>query len=187
MKQTTYDQLLEAAITVIRREGFDQTSVSQLVKEAGVAQGTFYNYFESKKELVPAIASHILNEQLARMKEHGDPDTLTEVLDTVMAVTFQITEEFQDLISMCYSGMSLYYSFERWAAIYRPYYEWLHAQFVRLQHQLTNELELKLMVNNTIGLVEHAAESHYLSQSGTNDQRQAQAELKRMLIRALAK
>ncbi|MFC3526505.1 TetR/AcrR family transcriptional regulator [Marinococcus halophilus] len=29
------------------------------MKEAGVAQGTFYNYFESKKELVPAIASHI--------------------------------------------------------------------------------------------------------------------------------
>ncbi|GEK60062.1 hypothetical protein CHL76_11735 [Marinococcus halophilus] len=189
MKQTTYDQLLKAAITVIHREGFDQTSVSHLVKEAGVAQGTFYNYFESKKELVPAIASHILNEQLARMKAHGDAGTLTEIIDIVIAITFQITEEFQDSISMCYSGMSLYYSFERWEAIYRPYYDWLQAQFVQLQqhHQLTNELELKLMVNNTIGLVEHAAESHYLSRSGTNDQRQAKAELKLMLVRALAR
>ncbi|MFC3526504.1 hypothetical protein ACFOLK_18725 [Marinococcus halophilus] len=81
------------------------------------------------------------------MKAHGDAGTLTEIIDIVIAITFQITEEFQDSISMCYSGMSLYYSFERWEAIYRPYYDWLQAQFVQLQqhHQLTNELELKLM------------------------------------------
>ncbi|WP_444684899.1 TetR family transcriptional regulator [Alkalicoccus luteus] len=187
MKQTTYDQLLEAAMNVIRREGFDKASVSRFVKEAGVAQGTFYNYFASKNELVPAIAARILDEQLARMKERGDAETLEMLMDTMIDVTFTITEEFRDYISFCYSGISLYYSFERWDEIYRPYYDWLESQFSKLQRagRITTELELKAAVNNTVGLIEHAAEAHYLSRAVTEDRTTAEAELKRMLVRAL--
>lgn len=44
-----YDQILKASIEVISNKGLDRTSISDIVKKAGVAQGTFYLYFSSKK------------------------------------------------------------------------------------------------------------------------------------------
>jgi AcrR family transcriptional regulator len=58
-KSEKKDRILEASISLIRNQGYENTSVSQIVKEAGVAQGTFYLYFNSKNSLVPAIASQI--------------------------------------------------------------------------------------------------------------------------------
>ncbi|GAE31294.1 TetR/AcrR family transcriptional regulator [Alkalihalobacillus hemicellulosilyticus] len=52
--------IVDAAITRFKEKGFEHTSVSDIVKQAGVAQGTFYLYFKSKNELVPAIAERIL-------------------------------------------------------------------------------------------------------------------------------
>ena len=36
-----YDKILQAAIEVISEKGLDKTSISDIVKRAGVAQGTF--------------------------------------------------------------------------------------------------------------------------------------------------
>lgn len=44
-----YEKILKAAIDVIPEKGLDKTSISDIVKKAGVAQGTFYLYFSSKR------------------------------------------------------------------------------------------------------------------------------------------
>lgn len=57
-KQTSgkYEKILQAAIEVISEKGLDKASISDIVKKAGTAQGTFYLYFSSKNALIPAIA-----------------------------------------------------------------------------------------------------------------------------------
>ena len=61
MVRTTKDpeerrvEIIDAALTLFRRKGFDQTLVSDIVKELGVAQGTFYYYFKSKEEVLDAL------------------------------------------------------------------------------------------------------------------------------------
>jgi len=48
---TTVDKLLNAAVDLMSKKGYHSTTVADIVKVAGVAQGTFYLYFDSKKAL----------------------------------------------------------------------------------------------------------------------------------------
>jgi AcrR family transcriptional regulator len=49
-------ELVSAAARVFAQRGVANTAVSDIVKAAGVAQGTFYLYFESKDDAVLAVA-----------------------------------------------------------------------------------------------------------------------------------
>jgi AcrR family transcriptional regulator len=51
--------LVSAATTVFAQRGVANTAVSDIVKAAGVAQGTFYLYFGSKDEAVLAVVERI--------------------------------------------------------------------------------------------------------------------------------
>jgi AcrR family transcriptional regulator len=48
---STEEKLLVAAIDLMSEKGYHRTTVADIVKAAGVAQGTFYLYFDSKKAL----------------------------------------------------------------------------------------------------------------------------------------
>jgi AcrR family transcriptional regulator len=49
-------QLLTAATVVFAEHGFRASGITEIVKTAGVARGTFYLYFESKAQVFLAIA-----------------------------------------------------------------------------------------------------------------------------------
>ncbi len=49
------EELLDQALVLCRRDGFDSMSVEQLTRSAGVAKGTFYHYFSSKDELLEQL------------------------------------------------------------------------------------------------------------------------------------
>ena len=51
----TYNRIIRIAGDMIRRDGYDQVTVAQIVKEAGISLGTFYNYFPSKKSLLAGV------------------------------------------------------------------------------------------------------------------------------------
>ena len=48
LKQRLYDVALE----LFRRQGFTKTTMQQIADEAGVAKGTFFNYFRSKDHIL---------------------------------------------------------------------------------------------------------------------------------------
>jgi AcrR family transcriptional regulator len=56
-------ELLDAAIRVFARDGFD-APVSAITEEAGVAKGTFYLYFKTRDDLLYALRDRF-NEHLA--------------------------------------------------------------------------------------------------------------------------
>jgi AcrR family transcriptional regulator len=49
-------EILEAAIACFAREGFHRTTMAEIVKESELSPGAIYNYFESKEEIIEAIA-----------------------------------------------------------------------------------------------------------------------------------
>jgi TetR/AcrR family transcriptional regulator, fatty acid metabolism regulator protein len=51
-KNNKYHQILEAAVKVFARQGFHQSTVAQIAKEAGVADGTIYLYFKNKDDIL---------------------------------------------------------------------------------------------------------------------------------------
>ena len=46
------NKIIEVALKLINEKGFDNVSVSEITKEAGVSKGAFYIHFESKEDLI---------------------------------------------------------------------------------------------------------------------------------------
>ncbi len=57
-------ELIDAAEELFKEKGCEETSVSDIVKKVGVAQGTFYYYFESKDDILDAVLDHYLRDHL---------------------------------------------------------------------------------------------------------------------------
>jgi AcrR family transcriptional regulator len=58
-------KILESALKLFIEKGIDNTSTSLICKEAGVATGTLYLYFETKVDLIIELGTSIKEESLA--------------------------------------------------------------------------------------------------------------------------
>ena len=54
-RDRTRQALLEAAIELIAERGLESISIDDLTRSAGMARGTFYNYFETRDDVVRAV------------------------------------------------------------------------------------------------------------------------------------
>jgi AcrR family transcriptional regulator len=59
-------QILDAALACFRRRGFHQATMQEICAEASMSAGALYRYFNSKAEIIAAIAED----------EHADSDTM---------------------------------------------------------------------------------------------------------------
>ena len=75
-KRETHQRLMEAALDLFRERGYDATTVEDITDAADVAKGTFFNYFATKEDILPALAEWRLR-QLgdALLPEQGAPDS----------------------------------------------------------------------------------------------------------------
>jgi len=55
-KFETHQSLLDAALTLFREKGYEDTTVEEITERADVAKGTFFNYFPSKEALLNDLA-----------------------------------------------------------------------------------------------------------------------------------
>ena len=56
------DALMDAAVTLFLRDGYDRTSLDAVSKEAGVSSATLYKHFPTKAELFGAIMARFWND-----------------------------------------------------------------------------------------------------------------------------
>lgn len=69
----TRQRLVDAGLSVFSEHGAAMT-VQQIVEEAGVSHGTFYNYFKDVDALIEAIALHVFSSVAAAVAASGEPD-----------------------------------------------------------------------------------------------------------------
>jgi TetR/AcrR family fatty acid metabolism transcriptional regulator len=71
-----HQRILEAAVKVFANKGFFQAKVSEIAREAGVADGTVYLYFKSKDDLLISVFEVKMREVIQRFREavSGLPD-----------------------------------------------------------------------------------------------------------------
>lgn len=55
-KEARRREILDAALRCFSRNGFHNTTTADIVREAGVSQGTFYLYFKTKDDVIAALA-----------------------------------------------------------------------------------------------------------------------------------
>lgn len=62
-------RVLDAAVDLFARQGYDATSVAEVVTQAGVAKGGFYHHFASKEALLYEVYGDLIAQQLQAMDE----------------------------------------------------------------------------------------------------------------------
>ena len=74
------EQILEAAMSLILKNGYSHTSVEDITNSIGIAKGSFYTYFKSKNLLLRTIIEEqiesIIEQQESQLKEGKDFDEI---------------------------------------------------------------------------------------------------------------
>ncbi|TKJ28787.1 MAG: hypothetical protein CEE40_10710 [Chloroflexi bacterium B3_Chlor] len=93
LKEQRETQILDAAARVFARKGYERATTREIASEAGLSEGTIYNYFDSKRHLLIAMAVRLALDSLQEL------DSLPPMEDEQAHVTALITNRFELLLS----------------------------------------------------------------------------------------
>ena len=71
------DFILDTAQKLFMEQGFDQTSISQILEATQIARGTLYYYFSSKEEIMDAIIERTIERAFTASQAFADNRELT--------------------------------------------------------------------------------------------------------------
>ena len=88
-----YHRILEAAIKIFAENGFFQSTIAQIAKEAGVADGTIYLYFKNKDDILVQFFNYKTKQVFGRFRE--EVDKAEDAIDKLRNLIRRHLEEFQ--------------------------------------------------------------------------------------------
>ena len=98
-------QLLGAARKVFRAKGYDGATISEIVREAGVAQGTFYIYFPSKKDVAVSLRDGLMETMAQAVVTAVESRTsFDDRLESLIAAAFKVARKNADLFRLAFIG-----------------------------------------------------------------------------------
>ena len=98
-------QLLRAARKVFRAKGYDGASISEIVREAGVAQGTFYLYFPSKKDAAASLMDGLMETMAQAVATAvASRTSFEDRLESMIAASFKVARKNTDLFKLVFIG-----------------------------------------------------------------------------------
>lgn len=92
-RRLTRARLVEAGLACFSEEGYERTTVEQITRRAGVAKGTFFNYFRSKGELllqVGAVQEEWMLDQIARLRQTPDRPVAPAIIELMVATATRL-------------------------------------------------------------------------------------------------
>ncbi|KYH34625.1 putative HTH-type transcriptional regulator YvdT [Clostridium tepidiprofundi DSM 19306] len=102
-------KLFEAAYELFTLKGINNTAISEIVKRAGVAKGTFYLYFKDKYDIVDLIiirkSNVILNEAMEIVIKSNVSDFEENVILFVNHI-IEILQKDKKLLKLIYKNLS---------------------------------------------------------------------------------
>lgn len=86
-----YRQIIDAAVIAIAENGYHQTQISKIAKQAGVADGTIYLYFKNKEDILISLFNVKMNVFIDNLKEIIQVDSsATDKLSKMIDNHFQV-------------------------------------------------------------------------------------------------
>ncbi|TWI57028.1 TetR/AcrR family transcriptional regulator [Halalkalibacter nanhaiisediminis] len=89
-KGPKYNQIIEAAVTIIAKHGYHQAQVSKIAKEAGVADGTIYLYFKNKEDILTSLFEEKMGSFVGKIRDRITDDlSIEEKLLVLISMHFE--------------------------------------------------------------------------------------------------
>ncbi len=102
IRESSKQQITEAAFRLFAKEGFTKTSISAIAKEAKISKGLIYHYFKSKEEILETIFFQLLetsDQIFASVKDLAPIKKMETILDSI----FNFIEQHPDLMRLIIS------------------------------------------------------------------------------------
>jgi AcrR family transcriptional regulator len=99
-KELTRERILAGALRLFRKKGFDGTTTKMVSREAGIAEGTLFNYFKTKEDLA-LYFFHKGSEELVKWFESDRylrKAPLAEQLFAIVNRQLEYIEPYEDFI-----------------------------------------------------------------------------------------
>jgi len=93
-----YHKIIEAATKVFAKKGFFQAKVSEIAREAKIADGTIYIYFENKDDILISLFEEqmksVIDNMVMRISEQDNP---SKKLERFALAHLQLIEQNKDM------------------------------------------------------------------------------------------
>lgn len=87
-------QILMGAAEVFAEKGYHQATTKEIAKAAGVSEGTIYNYFANKRELLVAMVNAIGMQSVRSIIVDHPPDKPEAFMKAVLKDRYELAKQF---------------------------------------------------------------------------------------------
>lgn len=148
--RNTRGRIIEAAWKLFYRQGYDDTTIEDIIEESGTSRGSFYHYFEGKDGLLSSLA-YLFDEKYEQLMATMDPDM--NRFDQLMYLNRELFSMIEnsislDLLARLYSSQLVTRGDKSLMDHNRTYYKLLR-QIVQ-QGQQRGELRSDVTVNEMV-------------------------------------
>ena len=149
-KKRTRAAILDAAMNLFSQKGYDNTSIEELSRAAGIGKGTIYTYFRAKSEIFLAFCEEQLEYVYKELAEKTNTQApLIQQLLTLFMGEFQFIKHHREFgrILMQETVFPKELTVDRSGELHNKYIDLLVPMFKRAQEreELRTDLELILV------------------------------------------
>jgi len=150
--RNTRGKIINAAWDLFYEQGYEDTTVEEIIEKSGTSKGSFYHYFEGKDALLGSL-SYIFDEEYEKLKENlTDEMSSFEKLLYLNRELFRVIEERIDieLLTRLYSTQLITKGEKHLLDSKRIYYKLLKK--IVLEGQKNGEITDRLSVSEIVKL-----------------------------------
>ncbi len=136
--QKTFDQIIETAKKLFSKNGYQATSINEIIHKAGIATGTFYLYFDDKF----ALYSYLLTQYRKSIRKaisEGIVGAKTRYEKERLGLRAFLKFAWHDPLAYRIIWESMFAD----KALFREYYETFSRDYVRQLHHAVDQGEVR--------------------------------------------
>ena len=95
--RNTRGRIINAAWELFYEQGYEDTTIDEIIERSGTSKGSFYHYFEGKDALLGSL-SFLFDEKYAELKESLDPEM--NAFDKLMYLNRELFRMIEDRVSL---------------------------------------------------------------------------------------
>lgn len=150
-KREKENSLFQAGYDLFTTKGIHDTAISDIVKQAGVAKGTFYLYFRDKYDLMDRIVLHKSAQVLCEAIKYNKLMEFEDFEDEVLSFVDYIIEYFKKdklLLKLIYKNLS-------WGTFKKAYndFEEIHDIYIMFEREYKNSQLSETEIRNLLFII----------------------------------
>lgn len=148
--RNTKGRIIQAAWQLFYRQGYDDTTVEEIIEASSTSRGSFYHYFEGKDALLSSV-SYLFDEKYEELLGSMDPDM--DAFEKLMYLNRELFAMIEnsislDLLARLYSSQLVTRGDKHLLDHNRVYYKVLRQ--IVLEGQERNQLRRDVTVNEMV-------------------------------------